>query len=110
MLLKSLTLKNFRTHTNATFEFSEGVTAIIGGNGSGKSSIVEAIIFLLTGEGYGKTKSRHSSITLTHDDIIAVDAKNGVFKYKSKDQNNIIDITITKNISTSSNFTWTNLV
>ena len=57
MEITKLTLKNFRTHRSASFDFSAGVTGIIGGNGSGKSSIVEAIIFLLTGEGYGKTKS-----------------------------------------------------
>lgn len=57
MELVKLVLKNFRTHRSSAFNFSKGVTGIIGGNGSGKSSVVEAIIFLLTGEGYGKTKS-----------------------------------------------------
>ena len=57
MEITKLILKNFRTHRSALFEFAEGVTGIVGGNGSGKSSIVEAIIFLLTGEGYGKTKA-----------------------------------------------------
>jgi len=57
MEITKLILKNFRSHRSALFEFTEGVTGIIGGNGSGKSSIVEAIIFLLTGEGYGKTKA-----------------------------------------------------
>jgi exonuclease SbcC len=54
MVLNKLILKNFRNHRSASFEFSEGVTGIIGGNGSGKSRIVEAVLFLLTGEGYGK--------------------------------------------------------
>jgi exonuclease SbcC len=54
MILNKLILKNFRNHRSASFEFSEGVTGIIGGNGSGKSRIVEAVLFLLTGEGYGK--------------------------------------------------------
>ena len=57
MELKKLILKNFRSHKNLTLDFNSGVTGIVGGNGTGKSSIVEAIIFLLTGEGYGKTKA-----------------------------------------------------
>ena len=57
MELQKLILKNFRSHKNLTLDFNAGVTGIVGGNGTGKSSIVEAIIFLLTGEGYGKTKS-----------------------------------------------------
>jgi exonuclease SbcC len=56
MELKKLVLKNFRSHKNLTLNFNDGVTAILGGNGTGKSSIVEAIMFLLTGEGYAKTK------------------------------------------------------
>jgi exonuclease SbcC len=57
MILNKLILKNFRNHRSASFDFSEGITAIIGGNGSGKSRIVEAVTFLYTGEGYGKTKA-----------------------------------------------------
>jgi DNA repair protein SbcC/Rad50 len=43
MLIRSLTLKNFRCHRNARFEFKEGINLILGKNGAGKSSIVEAI-------------------------------------------------------------------
>jgi DNA repair exonuclease SbcCD ATPase subunit len=57
MELKKIILKNFRAHKSLTLDFNHGVTGICGGNGTGKSSIVEAIMFLLTGEGYGKLKS-----------------------------------------------------
>ena len=53
MELKKLVLRNFRSHKRFTAEFKNGVSAIIGENGTGKSSLVEAIIFLFTGEGYG---------------------------------------------------------
>ena len=53
MEITKLNLKNFRTHRNLELFFREGITGIIGDNGSGKSSVVEAISFLLTGEGYG---------------------------------------------------------
>jgi DNA repair exonuclease SbcCD ATPase subunit len=70
MELTRLVLKNFRTHRSALFEFGSGVTGIVGGNGSGKSSIVEAIIFLLTGEGYGKTKSDMLTVGQTSGYVI----------------------------------------
>ena len=53
MELKKLVLKNFRSHRKFSLTFNSGITAIVGENGTGKSSIVEAIIFLFTGEGYG---------------------------------------------------------
>jgi exonuclease SbcC len=70
MTLNKIILKNFRNHRSAAFDFNEGVTGIIGGNGSGKSRIVEAIIFLLTGEGYGKTKAEMLTVGETSGYVI----------------------------------------
>jgi DNA repair exonuclease SbcCD ATPase subunit len=50
MILNELTLRRFRIHDNLTIKFSSGVTGIVGRNGTGKSSIIEAIGFLFTGE------------------------------------------------------------
>jgi len=83
MQLTRLILKNFRSHKSELFEFSEGVTGIIGGNGSGKSSIVEAIIFLLTGEGYGKTKADMLTVGQTSGYVIGhliIDGKEAVLE------------------------------
>ena len=83
MELTKLVLKNFRTHRSASFNFSGGVTAIIGGNGSGKSSIVEAIIFLLTGEGYGKSKSDMLTVGQTGGYVVGhlvIDGKEAVLE------------------------------
>ncbi len=51
MILKSLYLKNFLIHENTKIDFSEkGITVFIGENGSGKSSILEALTFALFGK------------------------------------------------------------
>jgi len=41
--INKVVLKDFRIHRDAIFEFDEGINLIIGKNGSGKSSILEAI-------------------------------------------------------------------
>lgn len=52
MILKSIFLKNFRIHENTKIEFSDGINYIIGGNGQGKTSILEAVYYLCTTKGY----------------------------------------------------------
>ena len=47
MLIHSLTLENVKSYTRATVEFSPGTNAIVGHNGSGKTTILEAIGFAL---------------------------------------------------------------
>ncbi len=49
MILKNLTLKNFRKFKNATIDFPDGVTGVVGLNGAGKSTIFEAIAWVLYG-------------------------------------------------------------
>ncbi|NJL44449.1 MAG: AAA family ATPase [Nitrosarchaeum sp.] len=43
MKILSIKLTNFKIHSQAEFNFSDGVNALLGKNGSGKSSIVDAI-------------------------------------------------------------------
>ncbi len=51
MILKKLSLKNFLAHTDTEVEFAEnGLTAFIGDNGAGKTSIIEGIYFALFGK------------------------------------------------------------
>ncbi|MDX9743050.1 MAG: SMC family ATPase [Arcobacteraceae bacterium] len=50
MILCNLELTNFKKYTHKTFTFEEGLIGIIGKNGSGKSTIFEAILFALYGE------------------------------------------------------------
>lgn len=43
MIIKKIYLENYRSHNEKTIEFSQGINLILGKNGSGKSSILEAI-------------------------------------------------------------------
>lgn len=56
--LKSLTLRNFLSHKSTEIHFSSGDKILLDGNsGAGKSSIVDAIIWALYGEGRAENKS-----------------------------------------------------
>ena len=48
-MIKSLTLKNFRKHTDAEFNFSEGLVCVRGQNEAGKTTLAEAILYCLFG-------------------------------------------------------------
>ncbi|MBM4176072.1 MAG: DNA replication and repair protein RecF [Ignavibacteria bacterium] len=48
MYLKSLSLLNFRLHKSTVLNFSEGLNYIVGGNGQGKTTILEAIHYIST--------------------------------------------------------------
>ena len=52
MILSSIHLKNFRSHKNTSINFSEKINYIVGGNGQGKTSVLESIYFLCTTKGY----------------------------------------------------------
>jgi len=49
MRLNRLQLTNFRLHTDTRIDFDSGLTGIIGPNGSGKTTILEAIAWALYG-------------------------------------------------------------
>lgn len=52
MLLKSLRVKNFRVHTDTFLEFSDNLNFLSGGNGQGKTTLIEAIYFLCTSKNF----------------------------------------------------------
>lgn len=48
MVLNFIDLKNFRLHSNTQLEFSKNINYLVGGNGQGKTSLLEAIYYLCT--------------------------------------------------------------
>ena len=56
MRLISLKLKNYRQFKEAEIEFPDGVIGVVGLNGSGKSSLMEAIAWTLYGNDAARTK------------------------------------------------------
>src|SRR5690554_5319518 len=52
MMLTSLSLQNFRNYANYLVEFDQPTTVIVGPNAVGKTSIIEAIHLLATGNSF----------------------------------------------------------
>ena len=55
MIVTRIQLRHFRNHTASALEFGEGVNALLGDNGQGKTNILEAISYL------GLTKSFYAA-------------------------------------------------
>ncbi|MDP2638009.1 MAG: DNA replication and repair protein RecF [Candidatus Levybacteria bacterium] len=49
MILKNISLQNFRSYSKKDFNFSKKTTLIVGANTAGKSNLIEAIYFLASG-------------------------------------------------------------
>lgn len=52
MLVRRLWLRDFRNYTAAELDLSDGVTAIVGANGQGKTNLVEAVAWLSRGSSF----------------------------------------------------------
>lgn len=55
--LQSLRLCNFRSYEDVTFEFAPGINLIAGGNARGKTTILEAIHYLICGRSFRTQQS-----------------------------------------------------
>ncbi len=76
MTLRYLELKNFRLHKHTTINFSQKLNYIIGGNGQGKTSLLEAIYYLCTSK----------SLTQSSDSE-AINFKSNFFEIKGEFNN-----------------------
>ena len=55
MIIKSIKLLNFRCHEEFNFDFKKKTSVIVGENGSGKTSVLEAIYIALLGKSFRAT-------------------------------------------------------
>ena len=51
-MLLNISLRQFRSYLDDSFEFSDGVNIIIGPNGSGKTNLMEAILLIASNKSY----------------------------------------------------------
>lgn len=58
MYIKNLTLKDYRSYENQTFEFSENVNVLVGKNAQGKTNVLEAIFFMVLGKSFKTSKEK----------------------------------------------------
>ena len=83
MRLNSLHLVNFRQHTDTRVTFDSGLTGIIGPNGSGKTTILEAITWALYGHARGTRDSiRNSRASARAPVRVELDFELGQHRYR----------------------------
>jgi len=82
MFLRSIRLFNFRNHSDAHFEFSEGVNCIVGENGVGKSNVLDAIYFLALSK---SSIQKQDQFSITYDELMLV--IDGIFVNKEHEEN-----------------------
>ncbi len=46
MIIRDLTLTNFKNHTSRQFEFSAQINCFVGNNGVGKTNVLDALYYL----------------------------------------------------------------
>lgn len=64
-MITKVRLKNWKSHLDSEFDFTGGVNALVGINGAGKSSVLDAVSFALFG-----TFPNHSNRKIGLDDLI----------------------------------------
>lgn len=72
MSLQSITLYNFRSYEESSFEFSDGVNIIIGPNAAGKTNLLEAVYVSALGKGF--RSKQDSDLIRTGQKWVKIDA------------------------------------
>ena len=81
-MIRDLKIKNWKCHDNLYLEFKKGVNFIIGDNGIGKTSILEAIVFGLIGRVRRKPENTFKRIGSTGDTEVSLKFEQNNKKYE----------------------------
>jgi len=63
MIIKKISVQNYRSHKNRVIEFTEGINLLLGPNGSGKSSMLEALGFALFGADFRDNTKQSDAVS-----------------------------------------------
>lgn len=85
MIIKKLSLYNFKNHSEKKFEFSPQINCFVGNNGAGKTNILDALHYLSVGKSFlGNTDSNNIK---REEDFFTIDAE-----IQNEDSEDIIKI------------------
>jgi len=102
MILKTLVLRNYRKFKQIVVEFPDGVTGVIGLNGEGKTTIFEAISWVL----YGPVAARTSADQIKREGAETSESCRGELEFVFEDDRyRIVREMIGKNLSVSASAT-----
>lgn len=59
MRISRLTLHDFRNYADATIDFSDSISVLVGDNAQGKTNLLEAVVFLSTGRSHRVSDEAH---------------------------------------------------
>ncbi|MBE3579022.1 MAG: AAA family ATPase [Caldanaerobacter subterraneus] len=98
MIIKSITLKNFKSHKNTIINFNDKNTVIYGDNGTGKTSIGEAIAWCLTGANlFGTENVTNKLVTIGKNEMsvtLVIEKDGKEYEITRSKKKNEIEITI----------------
>lgn len=77
-MITSLQLQNFRSYSEASFEFANGVSIIVGPNASGKTNLLEALLVLCQSSSY---RAKDIDLVSYHEPWARID---GVFESEKR--------------------------
>ncbi|MCS3870446.1 RecF protein [Chryseobacterium ginsenosidimutans] len=73
MIIKKISLYNFKNHSEKKFEFSHQINCFVGNNGVGKTNILDALHYLSVGKSFlGNTDTNNIKID---EDFFTIDAE-----------------------------------
>ncbi len=89
-MISSLRLQNFRSYKDASFEFAEGVNIIIGPNASGKTNILEGLVYICRGAPFRALDKENIRTKAKWARLDGVTNKNQTRVIKLQQENNLI--------------------